>query len=420
MFERARLRLAFWYAAAFSAILIALGIATYIVMARELDDEVDDSLNSSIEELARNPRPFLGTFTPDRRHDEQPAEPLSADVFFFVIGPSGELVSSDRELDVSAFPVADLKLGPDDTQLWKDFEAGGERYRVTAIPGTSPAGGSFTLVAGRSLEARDYQLRLLAVVLGFGGLAGVALATVGGFLLAGRALVPIRRTVEAQHRFVSDASHELRTPIAVMKANAEVLLRHPDQTIGSNIDHLEAIDEESTHLARLVGDLLTLARADEHRLDLSLERFSLEEVLDGVRRDMEAVATARHIELSADLRPGEITADAQRVRQLTAILLDNALKFTPSGGRVNLASSRQGSRWSISVSDTGPGIPVEAKERIFDRFYRADESRSASGTGLGLAIARTIAEAHHGRIEVSSNNGSGATFTVTLPAGSPA
>jgi signal transduction histidine kinase len=224
--------------------------------------------------------------------------------------------------------------------------------------------------------------------------------------------------VEAQHRFVSDASHELRTPIAVMKANAEVLLRHPDQTIGSNIDHLEAIDEESTHLARLVGDLLTLARADEHRLDLSLERFPLEEVLDGVRRDMEALAAARHIDLSADLGPGEITGDAQRLRQLTAILLDNALKFTPAGGRVKLASSRQGSRWSISVSDTGPGIPDDAKERIFDRFYRTDESRSASGTGLGLAIARTIAEAHHGRIEVASNNGTGATFTVTLPAGS--
>jgi two-component system, OmpR family, sensor histidine kinase CiaH len=345
-----------------------------------------------------------------------PGAGLSSDVFFFLIAEDGSVVNNARNVDADSFPLAELTKQAEGGPAWSSPDVGGTHYRVLALPAQSESNQQFTLVVGRSLESRDYQLRTLAIVLGAGGVAGLVLAAGAGFLLAGRTLVPIRRSLETQRRFVSDASHELRTPLAVMKANAEILLRHPDQTVEANVDQVAAINEEADHLTRLVGDLLTLARADEHRLEVAKERLRPDQMIEGLVRDMGAVAAAKGVELRAQLGPAEVEGDPQRLRQLAAILLDNALKYTPQGGHIELVARPQGSRWVLTVSDTGPGIPAQAQARIFDRFYRADDARGPQGgTGLGLAIARWIAEAHQGRISVSSQPGRGSTFTVTLP-----
>ncbi|MCC6381603.1 MAG: HAMP domain-containing histidine kinase, partial [Dehalococcoidia bacterium] len=192
--------------------------------------------------------------------------------------------------------------------------------------------------------------------------------------------------------------------------------RHPDQTVEANVDQVAAINEESDHLGRLVGDLLTLARADEERLGLVHEAVDLDDLLDALVRDMTALAEAKRVALTGDLHGGRVEGDPQRLRQLATILIDNALKFTPPGGSVRVRAWREGSRVAFSVSDTGPGVSAADQPRIFDRFFRSDEARSPEGgTGLGLAIARTIAEAHHGRIGVESVPGNGATFSVRLP-----
>ena len=415
MFTRARLRLTLWYAGAFTAILVVLAVAAYAVMARELNRQIDDSLRDSMSALVHSPlMAHLGDGGP------RPPGPrgLSTDVFYFVIGPRGELVQDPRGFDASELPIDSLiEAAPRSKPGTHDFRADGEHYRVLTLGFELADGEVYTLAVGRSLEARDYQLRLLAVVLGLGGIPGILLASVGGFFLAGRALVPIRQSLETQRRFVSDASHELRTPIAVVKANAELLLRHPDQTIESNIDQVAAINEESDHLSRLVGDLLTLARADEGRVTIAREPVDLDELFAAVLRDMEALAEAREIDLRSDLRAGTVTGDPQRLRQLLAILLDNALKFSPPGGRVTVESRRSGSRVTFSVTDTGPGIPPGDLSRVFERFYRADKARGPqAGTGLGLAIAKWIVEAHHGRISAESP-GQGARFVVRLPVG---
>lgn len=419
MFERARLRLALSFAAAFALILGVLGVATYRVMANELDREIDRTL-AQAEEAIRVPEhevPIdrdgpVRRVTPPRREFERPPG-IPSDVFFLLVAPGGEVLANSRNLDLEEFPLE--RFAAFEGELGMEFEAGGERYRVRGSEYAVVGEETIWLVVGRSLEARDYQLRLLVMVLAGGAVAGAALTLGGGWWLAGRALVPIRRSLETQRRFVSDASHELRTPVAVMKANAELLLRHPDQTVEANIDQVAAINEEADHLTRLVGDLLTLARADEQRLEVTRERVDFGGLVESVVRDMDAVAEARGIRLTSELAGGEVTGDAQRLRQLVAILLDNALKFTPAGGSVRVTLKRSGSRWTLSVADTGPGIPAEAQGRVFDRFFRVDESRTQAGTGLGLSIARWIAEAHHGRISVQSVPGVGSTFTVTLP-----
>lgn len=422
MFARARWRLALWYAAAFTVLLVALGVSAYFVMARQLDREIDDSLERALFELSSGPV----RIDPPRDDDIHvwggpppgAGSKLSTDVFFFVIAPDTELLTNPREFDAASLPLDRLIQAPGEPARSTEFSAEGERYRVLGLGDfVTSDGEQVTLVVGRSLNSRDYQLRLLATVLGLGGLGGIVLATAGGFWLAGRALVPIRESLDTQRRFVSDASHELRTPIAVMKANAELLLRHPDQTVEANIDQVAAINEESDHLTRLVGDLLTLARADEQRIEVVTRRVDLRELLESLVRDMTALAEAKGVALHAELAPCAVDGDAQRLRQLATILLDNALKFTPPGGEVTVSSLRQGSRVEFAVRDTGPGIAASDLPRIFDRFFRVDQARAPqTGTGLGLAIARWIAEAHGGRVTAASTPGEGATFTVRLPA----
>lgn len=427
MFERARLRLALYYAGALAVILLAIGVSAYVILRNQLDDEINESLaKASAELMAAPPSMLTGVTEPRPRilgsesrepRDRQPIETLSTDVFFIATREDGSVLWNPRNVEIEEFPLAELASQPAESVTTRDVEGEDHRYRVVVFSVISPTQATVRVVVGRSMDARDYQLRVLTIVLGVGGVAGVLLAAVGGFWIAGRALIPIRATLETQRRFVSDASHELRTPVAVVKANAELVLRHPDQTVEANIDQVAAINEEADHMAKLVGDLLTLARADEEQIQITRERLNLDELLDGLVRDMTALADAKGIALSAQLGSGEIDADAQRIRQLGAILLDNALKFTPSGGRVVVRSWRDGGRVAFSVADTGPGIQEDDHVLIFDRFYRGDKARSSGGTGLGLAIAQWIVTAHGGRISVESRPGDGATFIVRLPAG---
>ena len=274
------------------------------------------------------------------------------------------------------------------------------------------------MYVGRSLDARDSQLNTLGWVLALGGLGGVVISGLGGWWLAGRALVPIRKALETQRRFVSDASHELRTPIAVVKANNELLLRHPEETVESSLDQVEAVAAEADHMGRLVEGLLTLARADEGQAALHSEPIDLTALVEEIGRDMGALAELRGVHLDMATAQVRVDGDRQRLRQLVVILLDNALKYTPAGGCVTLRLERAGRQAEIIVSDTGPGIAPEHQKHIFDRFYRVDAARARvdGGTGLGLAIASWIAEAHHGRLTLESTPGKGSTFAVRLPA----
>lgn len=454
MFWRVRLKLAAWYAVALALILLAIGVSVYLVARRSLDDEVEASLSRARDALLQDPQALVppagrlarpapaillsadddGENPPPSGDDDDdddgsgPAEPdhddpariVASDVFFVVAEPDGTVVSNPRDIGADEIPMADLAAAAGGVERRATLEWEGGRYRVATMPLALPGGFSpLYLHIGRSLSFRDRQLEDLERTLAAGGIAGVALAAVGGFLLAGRALVPVRRALETQRQFVSDASHELRTPLAVVRANAELLARHPDATIEDNIDQVEAITGEAEHMTKLVADLLMLARADEGRLELARERFRLDELLTELVRDMGPVASHRDITLSADLDPAEVEADRQRLRQLAVILLDNALKFTPAGGRVDVVCRRQRGAVEFAVQDSGPGVPVADQPRIFDRFYRVSTSRGRSetgGTGLGLAIARWIVEAHGGRIWVESEPARGSRFIVRFPA----
>ena len=421
MFNRARLVLAAWFTLALLVTLAAVGAVAYGLIRRDIDREIDESLVAT-QEAFESPQwrgPGRGSQPPygeGRGYtDEQRLPPgIPADVFAVFTEADGTIISNPRRVTLAGVDFGELCDEATAGDHVRDISSDGEHYRF--ITQRSGDGAEWVHI-GRSLEARDRQLRTLTTVFGVGGAGGVLAAAGVGLWLAGRALRPIRESFEAQQRFVSDASHELRTPLAVMRANGELLQRHPNDTIGANMDQVEAITAEAEAMTKLVDDLLILARADEGAAKLSRDAVALGAVTEELGRDMEALALERGLTLTIDAEPVEVQGDRHRLRQLGTILLDNALKYTPSGGRVTVRCVRAGKHAELSVADTGPGIPAAEQARIFDRFVRADSARtrSAGGTGLGLAIARWIAESHGGRISVESQPGVGATFLVRLP-----
>jgi heavy metal sensor kinase len=233
----------------------------------------------------------------------------------------------------------------------------------------------------------------------------------------------LEESFERQKRFMADASHELRTPVAILHGETEVTLSRADRSPEEYRETLGILKDESQRLARIVDDLFTLTRADAGQYPLQRQSVYLDELAADVMRRARTLAMAKKIALSAAIEPElPIEADEALLRRMLLNLLDNAIKYTPEGGQISLQCRRQRDDYTLSVSDTGTGIPVELQARIFERFFRADKARSraegdSGGAGLGLSIARWIAEAHHGRLELSKSDATGTTFTAWLPVG---
>lgn len=223
----------------------------------------------------------------------------------------------------------------------------------------------------------------------------------------------LRSALIAQRRFVADASHELRTPLTTIRGNVGLLLKRDDITSEDRVAALKDIAGESERMSRMVQDLLTLARADAG-YHLEKESVDLRPIVQDVSRQAQALQPTRRIEL-LDGQPAIVRGNADAIKQLLWILIDNAFNHTNEDGQIQLTLLAGSRSASLVVSDDGPGIPKEDLDRIFERFYQADASRSGEGTGLGLAIARWIAQEHGGRVFAANNPQGGAAFTVELP-----
>jgi two-component system OmpR family sensor kinase len=218
----------------------------------------------------------------------------------------------------------------------------------------------------------------------------------------------------SQQRFIADVSHELRTPLTVIKGNVD-LMRRMKSLDGESLD---SIDQEAGRLTRLVTDLLLLAKAEAGQLPLTKSAVELDTLLLEVFTEMRVLAGNRVQVKLTEIDQLQVGGDRDRLKQVFLNLIANAIQYTPAGGEVFLSLGRSGEHAKLIVRDTGPGIPAEDLPYIFERFYRAEKSRTRSGTvgfGLGLSIAHWIVEQHGGKIEVSSREGKGTTFAVWLP-----
>ncbi len=289
-------------------------------------------------------------------------------------------------------------------------------YRGDTYLGSVYAGADITL---QKNLLRQVMTTLIAISLIF-----LLVSIILGYAMAKRAMKPIMQSFARQQQFTADASHELRTPLSVMQSSIEVIEAESEEQLSPFSKQVLAdMKDEVKRMAGLVGNLLTLARADGVDDLLHYSVFAVAQELGQVLRTFQTIAVAKDLQLSLQADPDQwVRADAERLRQLLVILLDNAVQYTPNGGSITVIAERKGSTLLLQVIDTGIGIPKERQSDIFERFTRVDPSRSRlqGNVGLGLAIAKWIAEAHEGRIEVRSEPGKGSTFSVHLPIICPA
>ncbi|KPV43627.1 sensor histidine kinase [Alicyclobacillus ferrooxydans] len=305
------------------------------------------------------------------------------------------------------------------TVMW-NVPTSDQTFRLTYVPlprNSRNKTGYWLLVVNLTKEMT--VLKELEHSLFMVGIFGVALAAILGFWLAARTLLPIRKAYERQLQFVSDASHEMRTPLAVIQANLGVVLDHTDESVLDNLEWINNAHAESRRMNKLVEDLLTLARSDADRAPLDIQEVNLSELCQATADLFHPVAEASQKRLTAEIQPQVKTlGDQDRLKQLLLILLDNAFKFTPEQGTVTLSVRVDRAYATLSVTDTGTGISSKDLKRIFDRFYQVDSARNRNesrGSGLGLSIAKWIVDAHHGKINVTSVLHQGTTFEARFP-----
>ncbi|ERL25253.1 sensor histidine kinase [Mitsuokella sp. oral taxon 131] len=345
-------------------------------------------------------------------------------LFFYVFDDQGRLLNFARasfHIEPFILDVIQNWSGGDDVIVVGKSGENGVKSRImmTAQSVKTASGEHAQMVyVGKDVTAMYNGLEKATYAIALLGMLAVIAAAGICHILAGRAMVPLKEAYEKQRQFAADASHELRTPLAIVMASSEILQNDKSVTSPFLKQVIDDVHDEVKKMAKLVGDLLVVARGDNKALKLKPSKFELSSVIEQTARLMQPLAEQKHIKLAVDAKGKvEIQADEQRIRQLVLILIDNAVKYTQDGGEVRVTYRKaEKGHVSFAVSDTGIGISPEDQERVFDRFYRVDKARAREmgGNGLGLAIAQEIVRLHKGRISIASELGKGTTFLIEL------
>ena len=422
VFGRSRRQLTLFYSLIMFGFLVVMILVVHKTMEWSLSSEqareiLDTAVN--VAEAQNSYNQYPGT-----PFDETNVYKSSNDrLFFYIIDEDGKLLNFSRAsfkiesyiLDV----IAEWNIADGDVHV---YEKPDERGRMIKVMMTSRSlthrGLRQTVYVGKDVTAIYNGMQKSTYALILIGVIALIISSVLGHIMSGKAIVPLRQAYEKQRQFAADASHELRTPLAVVMASAEILLNDPSIQSPFLKQILEDVLDEVKKMSKLVGDLLIVARSDNKALKVNIQRVNLADVLSQNIRLMQPLAEKKDITLQGErLLKCELLADEQKLRQLALILVDNAIKYTPEGGKVLVRiEPSENDVVRFSVADTGIGISKEDQEKIFDRFYRVDKARSREmgGNGLGLAIAEEIVRLHDGRIFIESELGEGTKFIVEL------
>ncbi|MFH1907592.1 MAG: ATP-binding protein [Chloroflexota bacterium] len=448
-----RLRLTIIYSALTGGILLLLGVVTTTLISISLISQTDEMLAQVVNKIVTNmyvdplggPTVFLPQLNP------------AENVYVQIWDTQGNLVSASPGLGSFEEPLDPVGLQAGKA-IYRDVYISQGHLRtlsMTVVLGGHP----FVVIqAATSLSLLDATLRNLVNILVGMTLFATLLAALASWFGVGQALAPLKTVTDtalqitraddlsrripyrgqdndevgqliyafnetlerleklflSQQRFLADVSHELRTPLTVIKGNADLMrrMKRLDE------ESLTSIKDEADRLTRLVGDLLLLTQAESGKLPLDFKPVELDTLLLDVSKEMHVLARERVQLKVTEIDQIQVNGDRDRLKQVLLNLVSNAIKYTPQGGEVFLSLSKVGGQARLIVRDSGPGIPAEDLPHIFERFYRAEKSRTRSesaGFGLGLSIANWIITHHAGRIEVNSQEGKGTTFCIWLP-----
>ena len=422
IFGRSRRQLTLVYSLIMCIFLIVLIFVVHKTMdwsmfseqAQELSDTADNIAEAKIY-YNRNP----GVTIDESRYYKNTNDRL----FFYVFNENGQLVDFVRaSFRIEPFildTIGGWKIESGDVEV---FSQPNEFGRTTNIMMTSKKFrvGAYeqTVFVGKDVSVLYSGLQKSTYALTFLGILALIIATIIGYIMAGRAIVPMKEAYDKQKQFAADASHELRTPLAVVMASADLLLA--DESIQNPFlkEVIQDVKSEVKKMSKLVSDLLLVARSDNNALKVKIQKIDLGDLLKQNVRMMTPLAEKKEIELvGIGFKKVMIMGDEQKIKQLILILVDNAVKYTPNGGKIIVRLENENeSRAIFSVQDSGIGIEKEDLDKIFDRFYRVDKvrSREMGGNGLGLSIATEILRLHDGKISVESEPDHGTKFTVEL------
>ena len=460
--QSVKLRLTLWYALALSLVLVFFAVAVYEIVEHRMENELDRQLRIDFD-LVEAQLDF-----DESGQVRWPVQGAHGDEGFARLSAWFEVWSEDGRLLFRHWPVPESQIkrplpAPSGTTLqFRDHELEDDLpVRLMERPARL-LGQGVVLRMFRDQSGMRQTLRQIVEVFALMLPFAVALASLGGHLLARRSMAPVsamaaqaRRitseSLEARlpnpnphdeigqlatvvndtlsrlecsfrelRRFTADASHELRTPLTALQAVGEVALRRPDDPAALR-EALQSMLEEAQRLTELTEALLTLARTESGPLQLHVETVNLAEIARQVTHSLEILATDKEQELEIDDTDVTAIADRTLLRQALLNIVHNAIRHSPASARIALRIRRREREGIIEVIDQGPGIGIEHRSKVFDRFFRVDSARSRSegGYGLGLAIAKASIERCGGRIEVDSEPGRGSTFRIRLPAGMP-
>lgn len=474
MLSAVRVRLTLWYTAVLTCVLVALAISTYFVLQK-------NAMRRTDAVAAEQAESFLKTVQAEVRDESGPGnlsegvnvalqEHHFRDTFFIVLDQQGSIVASSENLVSVGRPSGTpLELWKDLTQkilrdqrVFQTVRVGRRAYR-SYFRAFTVERKNCVLVVLQSMHPQEEFLETLVGTFALVIPLAVLLASTGGYFLARRSLLPVAamgaqagligadnlherlpvanakdefgqlaqifnrlldrldESFQQQRRFVADASHELRTPVAILCGEADVTLSQPERQPQEYRESLAILRAEARRLKHIVEDLFTLARADAGQHPLVLSDFYLDELVSECARNMRTLAAAKEIVVHCGVfREMLIHADESLLRRMVLNLMDNAIKYTPPGGQVHISGGEKDAFYCVTIQDTGQGVSLELQPRIFERFFRADRARTRSesdggGAGLGLSISLWIAEAHGGALELTRSDSSGSTFTIYLP-----
>ncbi|MFE4141371.1 sensor histidine kinase [Peribacillus sp. YIM B13472] len=406
MFQKTRLQLTLLNSIVFIVLIAILSRTIYFYTENQIYKDVNDSLNKDY-------RGFNNGGMPGGR--PQGEFLLGPGPSVIVWGPDDTIIEPRLSVD-NFFKVNEQQFFPKTFDEIEEISVNGYTYRALSTK-VDTGYGEMAVQFIRNVDTEKEMLDRLLLILFVGGGIGSLVAVGAGYLLAGRALIPVKKSWDQQQQFVSDASHEIRTPLAVIQSRADLLFQSPNATIEEKAVDISIISKEVRRLNKLVNGLLTLTRTDSNQMEVKKSNFFLDDLLMDIVEQYTDIASFQEKSIISHA-PEQVVfhGDKERIHQLLVILVDNAMKFTEEGGEISLSCIKNASSIILTVEDNGKGIPQEDLPLIFNRFYQVEQSRSANeGSGLGLSIAKWIVNTHQGNIKVTSELNERTRFEITFP-----